>query len=92
MGNAIAVVCDQTILIACVHSLPADIVFPALGSAYQLGSPACVLMQVEGAWNESGRTPSVWDTFTHNPRPATPTDLFPVGVKDNATGDVADDM
>lgn len=21
--------------------------------------------QVEGAWNEDGRTPSVWDTFSH---------------------------
>lgn len=22
-------------------------------------------MQVEGAWNDSGRTPSVWDAFAH---------------------------
>jgi beta-glucosidase len=36
--------------------------------------------QVEGAWNEGGRTPSVWDTFSHTGR-----------VDLNQTGDVACD-
>ena len=34
-------------------------------------SPPCALSvparQVEGAWNEDGRAPSVWDTFAHQP-------------------------
>ncbi|KIZ00776.1 hypothetical protein MNEG_7184 [Monoraphidium neglectum] len=37
--------------------------------------------QVEGAWNESGRSPSVWDTLTHTPGK----------VKNNDNGDVACD-
>jgi len=27
----------------------------------------CAGLQVEGAWNESGRSPSVWDTLAHTP-------------------------
>lgn len=37
--------------------------------------------QIEGAWNESGRGPSIWDTFSQ-----TAGNTF-----DHATGDVADD-
>eukprot|EP00879_Flechtneria_rotunda_P008056 GHRR01008439.1.p1 GENE.GHRR01008439.1~~GHRR01008439.1.p1 ORF type:complete len:521 (+),score=119.18 GHRR01008439.1:997-2559(+) len=37
--------------------------------------------QVEGAWNEDGRTPSVWDVFAHAGN-----------IKNNDTGDVACDM
>lgn len=40
------------------------------------------LRQVEGAWDQDGRTPSIWDTFSHTPG----------NVKDNATGDVACDQ
>lgn len=25
----------------------------------------CVYLQVEGAWNEGGRGPSIWDAFSH---------------------------
>eukprot|EP00877_Chromochloris_zofingiensis_P008884 jgi/Chrzof1/4249/Cz14g04230.t1 len=55
---------------------------------------ATAAYQVEGAWNESGRNPSVWDTFTHNPRPASSAATFGYGYpsSNNATGDVADDM
>lgn len=35
--------------------------------------------QTEGAWDVDGRTPSVWDTFSHTPGK----------VKDGATGDMA---
>ncbi|XP_010553830.1 PREDICTED: beta-glucosidase 32-like [Tarenaya hassleriana] len=38
--------------------------------------------QVEGAWNEGGRSPSIWDTFTHK---------FPARNNFN-TGDVAADF
>jgi beta-glucosidase len=37
--------------------------------------------QVEGAWDEDGRGPSIWDTFTHTAG----------RVSDGTTGDVADD-
>lgn len=38
--------------------------------------------QVEGAWNEAGRLPSIWDTFSHTPGK----------VANNENGDVADDF
>ncbi|SDK51357.1 beta-glucosidase [Nonomuraea maritima] len=32
-----------------------------------LWGTATAAYQVEGAWNEDGRTPSIWDTFSHTP-------------------------
>src|SRR6267142_4579957 len=46
-----------------------------------LWGSATASYQVEGAVNEDGRGPSIWDTFSHTPGK----------VVDNATGDVADD-
>ncbi len=37
--------------------------------------------QIEGAWNKHGKGESTWDRFTHTPG----------NIKDNDTGDVADD-
>ena len=53
------------------------LVFPA-GFAFGAATAA---FQIEGAWNEDGRGPSIWDTFCHTPGL----------VQGGDTGDVADD-
>src|SRR5215471_6793729 len=37
--------------------------------------------QIEGAWNEDGKGPSIWDTYAHTPG----------HIKNNDTGDIAND-
>jgi beta-glucosidase len=54
-----------------VREFPPDFVFGAATAAYQ----------IEGAYDEDGRGPSIWDTFSHTPGK----------VLNGDTGDVADD-
>lgn len=53
------------------EGFPANFLWGAATSAYQ----------IEGAWNEDGKGPSIWDTFSHTPG----------NVAGNQTGDVACD-
>jgi beta-glucosidase len=52
-------------------SFPEDFTWGCASSAYQ----------VEGAWNEDGKGPSIWDTFVHTPEK----------IANNETGDVSVD-
>ncbi len=52
-------------------SFPEDFTWGCASSAYQ----------VEGAWNEDGKGPSIWDTFVHTPG----------RIANNETGDIAVD-
>lgn len=56
---------NATSLAATVAAPP--LCTPDLVSSRRWGV-ATAAYQVEGAWNASGRTPSVWDTFSHNGR------------------------
>jgi len=52
-------------------SFPNEFIWGTASSSYQ----------IEGAWNEDGKGPSIWDTFTH----------IPGRITNNETGDVAID-
>src|SRR3712207_6595449 len=53
------------------RSLPAGFYWGTATSAYQ----------IEGAWNEDGKGPSIWDTYAHTPGK----------IRNGDTGDVAND-
>ena len=42
---------------------------------------ACASYQCEGAWNEDGKGPNIWDDFCHDPAAN--------NIKNRDTGDVA---
>ena len=52
-------------------AFPKDFVWGCATSSYQ----------VEGAWNEDGKGPSIWDTFVHTPG----------HIKNGETGDITVD-
>ena len=49
------------------------------------------LHQIEGAWNEDGKGPSIWDVFTKVPPYPLFTAKVPGNVIDGSSGDVACD-
>ena len=49
--------------------------------SFKFGS-ASAAYQVEGAWNLDGKTPSIWDTMTHD---------HPELIADRSTGDIGPD-
>lgn len=55
-----------------LNTFPKNFIIGASSSAYQ----------IEGAWNEDGKSPSIWDDFVH---------LHSNVVADNSTGDVSAD-
>ena len=54
-----------------IIEFPSDFIWGVAASAYQ----------IEGAWNEDGKSPSIWDTFTHKRGK----------IKNNENGDIAID-
>lgn len=55
-----------------VYSFPSNFKIGAASASYQ----------IEGGWNEDGKSPNIWDTITHD---------NPDFIDDKSTGDVATD-
>lgn len=72
VGVAVAVLATLAVLFCASEAVPQGFMYGMATASYQ----------VEGAWNISGRGPSIWDTFSHTPGK----------IADGSTGDVADDF
>ena len=87
VASTAALASTTTTALSSVASQPSpglDMSAPATGREFPKGflwGSATASYQVEGAVNEDGRGPSIWDTFSH----------IPGKVVNDATGDVADD-
>lgn len=70
--NYAALIESEASLKDVFHPFPKDFSFGAATAAYQ----------IEGAWKDDGKGPSIWDTMTHE---------HPEMIADHSTGDIGPD-
>lgn len=75
-GILVGVAVGVTLLL--INNSDAEVIFPG---DFKFGA-ASASYQIEGGWNEDGKSPNIWDTVTHN---------YPNYTKDGLNGDVAAD-